>query len=71
VIVLNLEPPQAPMLVPSPQGARLPSNGTLVVGREQDCEGGCFDSEAGAAGDVQDNDEDLEVRHCVCMQAWV
>ena len=34
-------------------GGKIPSGGTLVIGREQDCEGGCFDSEAGAAGDVQ------------------
>ena len=26
--------------------------GTLVIGREQDCEGGCFDSMAGAAGHI-------------------
>ena len=35
------------------QGMRIPSGGTLVVGREQDCIGGCFDSAPGAAGDVQ------------------
>ena len=35
------------------QGMRIPSGGTLVVGREQDCTGGCFDSAPGAAGDVQ------------------
>ena len=35
------------------QGMRIPSGGTLVVGREQDCMGGCFDSAQGAAGDVQ------------------
>lgn len=34
------------------KGKLIPSGGTLVVGREQDCEGGCFDSEKGAAGDV-------------------
>ena len=32
---------------------RIPSGGTLVVGREQNCMGGCFDSAPGAAGDVQ------------------
>ncbi|KAL4422517.1 hypothetical protein ABPG75_008714 [Micractinium tetrahymenae] len=37
------------------QGARITSGGTLVVGREQDCEGGCFDSDIGAAGSVQEN----------------
>ncbi|PRW20453.1 concanavalin A-like lectin glucanase [Chlorella sorokiniana] len=37
------------------RGKRLPQGGTLVVGREQDCEGGCFDSDPGAAGDVQDD----------------
>lgn len=30
-----------------PQGKRLPSGGTLVLGREQDCVGGCFDSAPG------------------------
>ncbi len=29
------------------KGKRIPSGGTLVVGREQDCEGGCFDSDPG------------------------
>ena len=29
------------------KGKKVPSGGTLVVGREQDCEGGCFDSETG------------------------
>lgn len=29
--------------------AAIPSGGTLVIGREQDCVGGCFDSNAGAA----------------------
>jgi Concanavalin A-like lectin/glucanases superfamily len=33
-------------------GKHPPSGGTLVIGREQDCEGGCFDSQTGAAGDV-------------------
>lgn len=32
------------------KGKRIPSGGTLVVGREQDCEGGCFDSDEGAYG---------------------
>jgi hypothetical protein len=35
------------------QGMRIPSGGTLVVGREQDCMAGCFDSARGGAGDVQ------------------
>ena len=30
----------------------IPSGGTLVIGREQDCVGGCFESLAGAAGSV-------------------
>ena len=30
------------------QGRSIPSGGTLVIGREQDCQGGCFDSMAGA-----------------------
>ena len=29
------------------KGKKVPSGGTLVVGREQDCEGGCFDSKPG------------------------
>jgi len=29
------------------KGKSIPTGGTLVVGREQDCEGGCFDSEIG------------------------
>ncbi|KAG1674619.1 hypothetical protein FOA52_001868 [Chlamydomonas sp. UWO 241] len=32
------------------KGMSIPSGGTLVVGREQDCEGGCFDSAQGASG---------------------
>ncbi|KAL6765981.1 concanavalin A-like lectin/glucanase domain-containing protein [Haematococcus lacustris] len=32
------------------RGSRIPSGGTLVVGREQDCVGGCFDSATGGAG---------------------
>lgn len=36
------------------RGKLIPSGGTLVVGREQDCEGGCFDSAEGAAGNVQE-----------------
>ncbi|GMH36287.1 hypothetical protein BSKO_04155 [Bryopsis sp. KO-2023] len=35
------------------QGGTIPSGGTLVIGREQDCPGGCFDSAPGAAGDIQ------------------
>lgn len=35
------------------QGKVVPSGGTLVIGREQDCLGGCFDSDAGAKGDTQ------------------
>ena len=35
------------------QGKRIPSGGTLVVGREQDCVGGCFDSRRGATGSVE------------------
>ena len=34
------------------QGKVIPSGGSLIIGREQDCPGGCFDSAAGAAGDV-------------------
>lgn len=29
------------------RGATIPSGGTLVIGREQDCVGGCFDSNLG------------------------
>ena len=35
------------------KGKRIPSGGTLVIGREQDCPGGCFDSHQGAAGQTQ------------------
>ena len=35
------------------KGQRIPSGGTLVIGREQDCPGGCFDSHSGAAGPTQ------------------
>lgn len=30
------------------KGKHMPSGGTLIVGREQDCVGGCFDSAPGA-----------------------
>jgi len=30
------------------KGKMIPSGGSLVVGREQDCQGGCFDSASGA-----------------------
>eukprot|EP00210_Caulerpa_lentillifera_P004763 g4547.t1 len=35
------------------KGKAIESGGTLVIGREQDCLGGCFDSAPGAAGDIQ------------------
>ncbi|KAI8469316.1 MAG: concanavalin A-like lectin/glucanase domain-containing protein [Monoraphidium minutum] len=35
-------------------GKTIPSGGTLVVGREQDCQGGCFDSSKGAIGSVSE-----------------
>ena len=35
------------------KGKKIPAGGTLVIGREQDCLGGCFDSAPGATGDVQ------------------
>lgn len=35
------------------RGKNLGSGGTLVIGREQDCQGGCFDSAPGAAGKTQ------------------
>jgi hypothetical protein len=35
----------------------VPSGGTLVVGREQDCRGGCFDSKKTAAGDLDETRE--------------
>ncbi|CAD7701100.1 unnamed protein product [Ostreobium quekettii] len=34
------------------QNKSIPSGGALVIGREQDCLGGCFDSAFGAAGQV-------------------
>ena len=37
------------------RGKRIPSGGTLVIGREQDCEGGCFDSDMDAAGQVEED----------------
>ena len=37
------------------KGKKIPSGGTLVLGREQDCLGGCFDSMAGATGKVDTN----------------
>ena len=37
------------------KGKLIPSGGTLVIGREQDCEGGCFDSEYDAVGPVEDD----------------
>lgn len=39
---------------PSPCFLKSPSGGTLVIGREQDCQGGCFDSSAGAIGSVSE-----------------
>ena len=39
------------------KGRELPSGGTLVVGREQDCRGGCFDSGSpGARGRTDPGD---------------
>lgn len=40
-------------MVERARGRSIPSGGTLVIGREQDCLGGCFDSMYGAIGDVQ------------------
>lgn len=37
------------------KGKTLPSGGTLVLGREQDCLGGCFDSMSGSTGKVDTN----------------
>ncbi len=39
------------------QGMRIPSGGTLVVGREQDCMGGCFDSAPGVHKHVAGDDQ--------------
>ena len=39
------------------QGKLIPSGGSLIIGREQDCVGGCFDSADGAAGDVSKGDD--------------
>lgn len=41
------------------KGKTIPQGGTLVIGREQDCLGGCFDSAPGATGDIQ-TDNSLE-----------
>eukprot|EP00884_Botryococcus_braunii_P000733 jgi/Botrbrau1/10660/Bobra.53_2s0017.2 len=35
------------------QGKTMPDHGTLVIGREQDCVGGCFDSLSGGTGQVE------------------
>jgi hypothetical protein len=37
------------------KGKSMKSGGTLVLGREQDCLGGCFDSMAGSTGKVDHN----------------
>jgi len=34
------------------KGKHMPSGGTLIVGREQDCVGGCFDSAPGASSEL-------------------
>lgn len=39
------------------KGKRIPSGGTLILGREQDCVGGCFDSRAGAKGKLGSHKE--------------
>eukprot|EP01025_Chloroclados_australasicus_P007283 TRINITY_DN1232_c0_g1_i2.p1 TRINITY_DN1232_c0_g1~~TRINITY_DN1232_c0_g1_i2.p1 ORF type:complete len:464 (-),score=67.58 TRINITY_DN1232_c0_g1_i2:417-1808(-) len=44
-------------LVERGRGEVIPSGGTLVIGREQDCVGGCFDSASGAAGRVEEGDD--------------
>jgi hypothetical protein len=38
-------------------GKSIPAGGTLVIGREQDCVGGCFDSASGAVGRTQTLDD--------------
>lgn len=40
------------------QGQKIPSGGTLIIGREQDCQGGCFDSATGAAGDIDTSSQE-------------
>ena len=44
------------------RGKRIPSGGTLVIGREQDCPGGCFDSAQGIVSS-------LAHVHCTGCQA--
>ncbi|PSC70155.1 concanavalin A-like lectin glucanase [Micractinium conductrix] len=40
------------------KGQKIASGGTLIIGREQDCEGGCFDSAiGGAAGGTQETSQ--------------
>lgn len=39
------------------KGKKIPSGGSLIIGREQDCLGGCFDSASGAVGDVSEAQE--------------
>ena len=53
------------LLDPSAACVAMHAGGTLVVGREQDCEGGCFDSARGAAGDIQV----LVTRRNACLPA--
>jgi hypothetical protein len=48
---LLTQPPAASL---SPPPLNPTSGGTLVIGREQDCQGGCFDSSAGAVGSVSE-----------------
>lgn len=45
------------------KGKKIPSGGTLVIGREQDCLGGCFDSARGASGKSSQITD--QVRECI------
>ncbi|GBF95915.1 hypothetical protein Rsub_08038, partial [Raphidocelis subcapitata] len=66
------------------KGKTIPSGGTLVIGREQDCQGGCFDSAAGAIGSVSEVDdleygaqdffglvEEMRVHTCFCRAPYI
>lgn len=41
-------------IVTRSKGVPVKTGGTLVIGREQDCLGGCFDSAPGAFGDIEE-----------------
>lgn len=46
----------------------MPTGGTLLIGREQDCEGGCFDSAPGVASHVAFLRQILDTFLCQCFE---